>query len=90
MPKPLTADQLTALRAVPVGSMPNKLRIALALSQAKQSEVSEETGYAASSLSQVVNGRAGVTVDTARNIAAFFGCSIEDLFPAREAERASA
>jgi DNA-binding Xre family transcriptional regulator len=86
MSKPLTTEQVAALRAVPLGGMPNKLRIALALSAAKQTEVSEETGIQIPNLNRLVNGKYGdLNVDTARKLAEFFGCAIEDLFPARQA-----
>lgn len=91
MPKPLTPEQLDALRAVPLGTMRNKLRIALALSKARQIEVSEETGYPIPNLSKLVNGKyVDVTVDTAQKLADYFGCAIEDLFPAPREERVSA
>jgi transcriptional regulator with XRE-family HTH domain len=86
MSHPLTTEQLQAMRAVPLGTMPNKLRIALALADAKQTDIAESTGVAASYVSDVVNGRyASLPLETARRIATFFGCAIEDLFPAREA-----
>jgi transcriptional regulator with XRE-family HTH domain len=85
MPKPLSPEQIEALRAVPLGAMPNKLRIALALAKARQSDIVEEIGIAAPHVSQLVNGRyTNVTIDTARKYAEFFGCAIEDLFPMRE------
>lgn len=66
--------------------MPNRLRVALAMVQARQSDVADETGIFASSLSDIVNGKYGdLNVETARKLAEFFGCSIEDLFPSREA-----
>ena len=86
MPKRLTAEQRYALKTVPLGDMPNKLRIALTLARAKQFEVAEETGIAAPNLSNLVNGKySTVTITTARKLAEYFGCHIEDLFPAREA-----
>lgn len=85
MRKPLTTEQLEAMRAVPCGAMPNKLRIALALAQLQQSEVAEQTGIGVPHLSTLVTGKySNVTVETARKLAAFFGCAIEDLFPARQ------
>lgn len=87
MAKPLTQEQLDALRAVPLmGGMPNRLRIAIALAQVKQADIVDETGLWAPNLSNLVNGKyANLHVDTARKLAEFFGCAIEDLFPAREA-----
>jgi DNA-binding XRE family transcriptional regulator len=85
MPKTLNPEQIKALRAVPLGSMPNKLRIALALVEARQSEVAAEIAYPVPSLSNLVNGKVEPTIGTARKLSSYFGCSIEDLFPAREA-----
>lgn len=90
MPKPLTAEQLDALRAMPLGEMPNKVRVALALVQAKQAELVNEGILDAPHLSRIVNGDyVHVTVATARKLASFFGCQIEDLFPARDSEGAA-
>lgn len=81
----MTPEQLDALRAVPLGTMPNKLRIALALAKAKQRDVVDETGIYASNLSNFVTGDyKTITIETARKLADFFGCQIEDLFPAKE------
>jgi DNA-binding Xre family transcriptional regulator len=88
MPKPLTTEQITALRAVPLTGtgMVNRLRIAIALAQVKQAEIVDETGIPAPNLSYLVNGKYGnLHVETAHKLAAFFGCQIEDLFPARDA-----
>lgn len=52
-----------------------------------QSQVADATGINESNLSQIVNGRySNVKVETARRLADYFGCHIEDLFPAREAQ----
>lgn len=85
----LTTEQLDALRAVPLGAMPNKLRIALALTRTKQVDVVEATGFTHPHVSNLVTGDyKSVTVDTAGKLAAFFGCAIEDLFPSRESVNA--
>ena len=82
----LTPEQLDALRAVPLSTMPNKLRIALALTQQKQVDVALATAIQAPNLSNLVTGGyKTLTVETARKLADHFGCAIEDLFPAREA-----
>lgn len=82
---PLTAEQLDALRAVPIGSMPNRLRIALALAKVKQVQVADETGIQPPNLSNLVTGDyKTLTVTTAMKLAEYFGCQIEDLFPSRE------
>ncbi len=66
--------------------MPNRLRVAIAMAKVKQTEVAAATGVFAPNLSDIVNGKyKAVTVETARKLADYFGVSIEDLFPAREA-----
>lgn len=87
MPKHLTPEQIEALRSVPlVGDMPNRLRVALGMANAKQSDIVEETGLLASTVSDFVNGRYGdLNVETARKLADFFGCLIDDVFPKRAA-----
>lgn len=64
----------------------NRLRKAFEMSGATQQEAQEATGLTQGYISQVVNNRyPTITVDNARKFADFFGCSIEDLFPASEA-----
>lgn len=85
MPRHLTPEQLAALRVAPLGDSPNRLRVAIALAGAKQTDVCEETGFAFSTLSRLVTGANGnPTIETARTFAEFFGCGIDDLFPARQ------
>lgn len=85
MPKPLTDEQLKALRIVPLMDMPNKVRLALALSQVQQKDICEATGIPHPALSQIVTGRAGASIDNARLLADYFGCEIDDLFPRQKA-----
>ena len=74
-----------ALRALPLMDQPNRLRLALAMSDSTQTEVSDETGIARPSLSDIVNGKYGdLQIETGRKLAGYFGCQIEDLFPVRE------
>jgi DNA-binding Xre family transcriptional regulator len=85
----LTDDQLTALRAVPVmhaSGMQNRLRIALALARARQSDILDAyPEMDAGQVSRIVNGKyASIELETTRKFAEFFGCQIEDLFPARD------
>jgi transcriptional regulator with XRE-family HTH domain len=81
----LTDEALLALRAVPVSDeMPNRLRVAMAMTNANQTEVTRATGFAQAYVSDVERGRyRTITVDNAHKFAEFFGCSIADLFPAR-------
>lgn len=87
MPKQLTPEQIEALRSVPlVGEMPNRLRVALGMVDAKQTDIVAETGLLASMVSDFVNGKYGdLNLETARKFADFFGCGIDDLFPRRAA-----
>jgi transcriptional regulator with XRE-family HTH domain len=92
MPKPLTPEQLNALRMVPLFEMPNKVRLAITLAQAQQQDIVEETGIAASRLSGIVTGNSGraVWLNESRQLAAFFGCEVDDLFPREEPQAVSA
>jgi len=82
----MTTEQVEALRTLPLGDATNRLRMAFALTGRRQHEASQETGIVASNLSDIVNGKyASVTIETARKLADFFGCAIEDLFPRRVA-----
>ena len=74
---------------MPLSSMPNRLRIALALAKVKQVDVRRATDIPGPNLSNLVRGAYGtVTIVTARKLADFFGCQIEDLFPPRDGEAA--
>lgn len=83
----LTPDQLTALKAVPVNeAMPNRVKVAAALAGVEQQAIVEATGFTQPYVSDVFRGRyERITVDNARPFAKFFGCDIDDLFPARDA-----
>ena len=84
MTKPLTPEQLAALRAVPVSAdTPNRLRVAMALADVKMTEVSDALpGVNYKTLSAISTGRlTNPALQTAQSIAEFFGCAIEDLFP---------
>jgi len=86
MSKPLTPEQIAAMRALPMGDMPNKLRVALTLAEVTQAELAEATEEQQPYVSDVVRGRwQTITVAKARKFAEFFGCAIEDLFPERVA-----
>lgn len=82
----MTTEQLETLRTAPLGEATNRLRIAFALTDRRQSEAVAATGIVASNLSDIVNGKyTRITVETAGKLADFFGCAIEDLFPRRAA-----
>lgn len=78
----LSDEQLAALRGAPVVGGSNRLRVALALAEAKQVEIAKAADIRQPNLSDLVRGRYGrVTTDTAGKLADVFGCQIEDLFP---------
>jgi hypothetical protein len=84
----LTAEQLDVLRRTPLDGTPNRVRVALALVMAAQSELVEFTQFAQPYVSDVVRGRfKNITVVKAQKFADFFGCRIEDLFPTSEGTR---
>lgn len=67
-------------------AMPNRVKVAAALAQVDQQDIVDATGFPQPYVSDVYRGRyERITVDNARKFAEYFGCAIEDLFPAREA-----
>lgn len=81
----LTAKQLKQLRGAPVGASGNRLHLACEISESVQAEISRATGLSPQYINDVARGRyQTVTVDNAHKFAEYFGCAIEDLFPARE------
>ena len=57
----------------------------MALAGTTQVQVAEGIGIAQSQVSEDVNGKfSEISLDKARAYARFFGCTVEDLFPARE------
>jgi transcriptional regulator with XRE-family HTH domain len=86
MAKPLTTEQLESLRAMPLGEMPNKVRVALAAVNAKQLDLAADAKFDAAQVSRIVNGDyVSIQLETAQRVAEFFGCSVDDLFPRRVA-----
>ena len=76
----LTPQQLAALRAEP-GS--NRVAKAIALAGVTQGAVAAALGFPQPYISDVARSRyRTITVQNARKFARYFGCSIEDLFPA--------
>ena len=76
----LTAKQLAALRATP-GT--NRVGKAIALAGVTQGAVAAALGFPQPYISDVARSRyRTITVENARKFAHYFGCSIEDLFPA--------
>lgn len=82
----LTRSQLRALRKTPPAGAPNRLKAAMSLAGVTQIQVSDGVGIAQSQVSEDAAGKySELSLDKARAYADFFGCAIEDLFPAREA-----
>lgn len=78
----LTPYQLSRLRKT---EPDHRLRTARELVQLTQVEVAAAIGITQSALSALENKRWGATsTDTAHKFAKFFGCAIEDLFPAKQ------
>ena len=81
----LSTKQLRELRET--GTDGNRVGYALRLSGLTQAELADATGFPQPYISDVSRSRyQTITVDNARRFAEFFGCSIEDLFPPRDAE----
>lgn len=82
MPR-LTLEQVEALRAMPLGDAPNRLRVAIAMAGVKQNEVARAIDMAPANLNLIVAGKryTTITLATARKIADYFGATVEDLFP---------
>lgn len=82
----LTHEQLMALRQTPLGDKPNRLEYAFDLAGKKRTEASEALGIRKSAMSKLIHGNyQSLDVERARQLAAYFGCTIEDLFPPKSA-----
>ena len=83
---PLTPEQVHALRSVPIGTMANKVRLARTMLAITQTSVAEKVGLSSPQLSDIERGEyKDIPLENGRDLAEFFGCAIEDLFPVREA-----
>lgn len=77
----LNPEQLRTLRLSPVTG-PNRLRIAMDLVGVTQMQLAAAVNVTQSYISLIENGKAtGLTLETARQIANYFSCAIEDIFP---------
>jgi transcriptional regulator with XRE-family HTH domain len=64
----------------------NRVAQAMQLASVTQVQIAERTGFTQSYISRIQSGQYGdLPGETMRTFAQFFGCTIEDLFPAREA-----
>ena len=79
----LTAEELRALRAVPVtASHPNRLRIVMSMLTLTQADVATGTSLTQATISDIYNARyADLKHSTVSRLSFLFGCAIEDLFP---------
>jgi transcriptional regulator with XRE-family HTH domain len=81
----LRGRKLRELRETPA-SESNRVARAIELAHVTQLDVAAVTGLPQPYISDVARNRyQTITVDNARKFAEYFGCAIEDLFPAREA-----
>ena len=81
----LSRKQLARLRAARVDG-PNKVKKAIELAGVTQEQVADGIGASQPHVSEIANGNyRRLPFETTRSLAQFFGCTIEDLFPAREA-----
>jgi len=83
----LEFQHVESLRAEPVSEeIPNRVSTAIRLLGLTQRSVANDVGMSEPHLSDVCRGQQKVvTLETARKLAEFFGCAIEDLFPKRAA-----
>lgn len=82
----LTPEQVVALRSVPLGDMPNKVRLARTMVRESQAAVAKALNIQPPSLSDIERGEyKDIRLETSRAFANLFGCEIEDLFPERQA-----
>lgn len=82
----MSPEQLQELRAVKLSDAGNRLAAAFAITKRSQASCVRETRFTAQYVSDMVRGRfQNISTDNARVFAEWFGCYIEDLFPAREA-----
>jgi transcriptional regulator with XRE-family HTH domain len=83
-PNPLTPKQLRELRLAAVGPAGNRVGAAMALAGLTQAQVADGMLVAQPYVSDVARGRhATITLENARKFAVFFGCDVDDLFPAK-------
>lgn len=81
----LSKDKVRQLRQSPTGV--NRLARAMELAKVTQIQVAAGTGFTQSYVSRVKRGRYDrLPGETMRDFATYFGCQIEDLFPAPDSE----
>jgi transcriptional regulator with XRE-family HTH domain len=86
----LSTKQLDELRRSR-GQSRNRLGKAMELASVTQVQLAEATGLTQSYISRIKNGRYDdLSGDTMRALSKFFGCALDDLFPASREERVPA
>ncbi len=81
----LTRTQCRRLRETPLNGAPNRIEAAIKLAGTTQEAVEPATGIAQSTISKLASGSSmNPTLATVHRLTAFFGCTVEDLFPARD------
>jgi transcriptional regulator with XRE-family HTH domain len=84
------STQLELLRAEPVRGT-NRLGRAMRLAGVTQVQLAEGAGLSQPYVSAILNSRAPrLPLATAHRLAEFFGCAIEDLFPAPDSREGAA
>jgi len=82
----MTPKQLADLRNRSARKTGNRLAAAFEIVDRSQADCVRATRFTAQYVSDMVRGRfQNISLDNARTFAEYFGCQIEDLFPAREA-----
>lgn len=82
----LNSKRLRELRDEPIAEGSNRVARAIELAGVTQLEVAAGTELPQPYVSDVARNRyRTITVENAHKFADYFGCTIEDLFPAREA-----
>src|SRR5262245_59089085 len=82
MAKRLTKSQLEYLQSQPFGDAPNKINLALALTNQTGLALSRVTGLTVPDISRIRNGKYDrISLVRCQVIALAFGCGIDDLFP---------
>lgn len=81
----LTPEQITVLRTEPFDETGNRLKAAMRLEGITQVELAQAIGFTQPYISGIARGRhETLMVENAHRFANHFGCSISDLFPARQ------
>ncbi len=82
----MTVPQLEQLRSSGFPRTGNRVGVAIEIAGVTQRTIARTLGMPEPYVSEVVRGRyRTITVENAHRFADFFGCTVDDLFPRREA-----